>query len=246
MLRTKTPLPGTTIDPRYPDSDGRPMGDTDFHSSALVWLRDALQDFFAGVNVYIAMNLLMYYEQGNPKGRRDPDILVAKGVGTHKRRSFRFWEEKKKPCTLFEIASKKTWKVDVGEKRVLYEGLGIPEYFIFDPEGKYIQPQLQGFRLRKGVYVPLKPAGDGSLLSRQLGLRLVPEGDMLRLVDRKTGIPVPTRQERAEQEKQRAQQEKRRAEEEKQRAQQEKQRADQLARDVQRLQALLAQQTPNG
>src|SRR5262245_43867198 len=93
MLLTKAPLPGTTIDPLYRDSDGRPMGDTDFHSAALVWLRDALQDFFVGLDVYIAMNLLMYYKQGDPKGRRDPDILVAKGVGTHKRRSFRFWEE---------------------------------------------------------------------------------------------------------------------------------------------------------
>jgi hypothetical protein len=202
------------------------MGDTDFHSFALVWLRDALQDFFAGLDFYIAMNLLMYYEQGNPKGRRDPDILVAKGVGTHKRRSFRFWEEKKKPCTLFEISSKKTWKEDVGDKRLLYEQLQIPEYFLFDPEGKYLKPALQGFRLRKGNYVPLKPAADGSLTSKQLGLRLVPEGEMLRLVDRKTGKPVPTRQERAEQEKQRALKA--------------KQRADQLAEEVERLRALLA------
>src|SRR5262249_40024151 len=157
-------------------------GDTDFHSAALVWLRDALQDFFARLPFYVAMNLLMYYEEGNPRGRRDPDILVAKGVGTHKRRSFRFWEEQRKPCALFEVASKKTWKEDVGDKRVLYERLGIPEYFIFDPEAKYLKVPLLGFRLRKGAYVPLKPAADGSLTSQQLGLRLVPEGEMLRLV----------------------------------------------------------------
>jgi Uma2 family endonuclease len=215
------PLPGTTIDPRYPDSDGRPMGETLYHSYALRWLWDALEDFFAGLDFFIAMNLMMYYEEGNPRGRRDPDILVAKGVGTHKRRSFRFWEEKKKPCTLFEIASWKTWKEDLGEKRGLYEQLGIPEYFLFDPEGKYLQPALQGFRLRKGVYVPLKPAADESLRSKQLGLRLVPEGEMLRLVDARTGKPVPTRQERAEREKQ---------------------RADQLAQEVKRLRALLAKQ----
>ena len=28
------PLPGTTLDPMYPDADGRPMGDTDFHAVA--------------------------------------------------------------------------------------------------------------------------------------------------------------------------------------------------------------------
>jgi Uma2 family endonuclease len=215
------PLPGTTIDPRYPDSDGRPMGDTLFHSLALRWLCDALEDFFAGLDVFIAMNLLMYYEQGNPKGRRDPDILVAKGVGTHKRRSFRFWEEQHKPCTLFEIASRKTWKQDTGDKCLLYEQLKIPEYFLFDPEGKYLKPALQGFRLSKGKYTALKPAADGSLKSKQLGLRLVPEGEMLRLVDVKTGKPVPTRQERALKEKQ---------------------RADQLVEEVKRLRALLAGQ----
>ena len=225
MLRATTPLPGTTIDPRYPDSDGRPMGETDFHSIALRFLCDALQDFFAGLDVYIAMNLLMYYKQGEPEGHRDPDILVAKGVGTHKRRSFRFWEEKHKPCVLFEIASRKTRKEDLGAKRTLYQRLGIAEYFVFDPEGKYLDPVLQGFRLRKGVYVPMKADAAGSLVSRRLGLRLLPEDEMLRLVDFKTGTPVPTRQERAEQEKQ---------------------RADQLARDVQRLRAQLREQTPNG
>ena len=27
------PLPGTAIDPLYPDSDGKPMGETDYHIS---------------------------------------------------------------------------------------------------------------------------------------------------------------------------------------------------------------------
>jgi len=27
------PLPGTTSDPLYPDSDGKPMSETDFHSN---------------------------------------------------------------------------------------------------------------------------------------------------------------------------------------------------------------------
>ena len=47
MIVPVKPLPGTTIDPRFPDEDGRPMGDTDFHSDALIWLREALQDFLA-------------------------------------------------------------------------------------------------------------------------------------------------------------------------------------------------------
>ena len=41
------PLPGTVPDPRYPDEDGRFMGDTDFHNVAMTDLKQALQDHFA-------------------------------------------------------------------------------------------------------------------------------------------------------------------------------------------------------
>ncbi len=195
-------LPGTLPDPRYPDSDGRFMGDTDFHNVAMIWLREALEDHFAGQPVYVASNLVWYFQEGDPRSRRDPDVLVARGVGTHRRRSFRAWEEKVTPCTLFEVASRRTWRVDLGEKRHLYASLGVKECFVFDPEARYLDPVLQGFRTRKHQSLPMKPAADGSLVSRELGVRLVPERDMLRLVDVRTGQPVPTRSERAERERQ--------------------------------------------
>jgi hypothetical protein len=87
---------------------------------------------------------------------------------------------------------------------------------------------LRGFRLRGAKYQPLTTAADGSLLSRELGLRLVPEGAMLRLIDDRTGKSVPTRQERVEEEKQYRKLET-------QRADQEKQRADALAAELTRL-----------
>ena len=193
------PLPGTIEDPRYPDSDGRFMGDTDFHNRALSQIRDDLDDHFAAeADVYVASNLLMYYEKGDRTARRDPDILFARGVGKHKRRSFRFWEEKKVPRVLFEVASKRTWHVDLGDKRCLYAKLGIKEYFLYDPEALYLDPPLQGFRLVNGRSVPIKPNADGSLTSRELGLRLVVEGDILRFIDASTGRPLLTRAERAE------------------------------------------------
>jgi len=34
----------------------------------------------------------------------------------------------------------------------LYLGLGVQEYFLFDPNGEYFQPLLQGFQLEDGVY----------------------------------------------------------------------------------------------
>ena len=196
--RLTKPLPGTTIDPRYPDSDGRFMGDTDYHTISMIQIREDLQDFFASADVYVASDLMMYYEEGNPIARKEPDILVAKGVGKHKRRSYRFWEEKKKPRVLFEVASKRTWRVDIGEKRWLYATLGIKEYFLYDPEAKYLDPPLQGFRLVNGKSVPIKPNADGSLTSKELGLRMIIEGDILRFINNKSGERLLTRAERAE------------------------------------------------
>jgi Uma2 family endonuclease len=219
-LEISTPLPGTLPDPRYPDSDGRFMGETDFHNLAMIWLREGLEDWFADQPVYVASNLIYYYREGDSRSRRDPDGLVAKGVGKHRRRSYRIWEEKVIPCTLFEIASRRTWRVDLNEKRQLYAELRVKEYFVFDPEGRYLDPVLQGFRNRAGRSVPLPAAVDGGLVSRELGLRLVPEGEMLRLIDLQTGRPVLTRSERAEQESK---------------------RAKELEHEVQRLRALLSQ-----
>ena len=82
---TTAPLPGTLIDPRYPDSDGRFMGETDYHNLAMSDLRDNLQDHFVDQPVYVASNLIVYYREGDRKGRKDPDVLVAKKVGKHKR-----------------------------------------------------------------------------------------------------------------------------------------------------------------
>src|SRR6516164_9256870 len=148
QLTTQPPLPGTVPDPLYPDSDGRFMGDTDFHAHAQIHLREELQDFFAlAPDVYVGSNLIYYYEKGHPRSRRDPDVLVARGVGKHQRRSYRLWEGKVVPCIFFEISSKKTYREDLGKKHDLYEKLGIAEYVVFDPEGPYLKPPLQGFRL---------------------------------------------------------------------------------------------------
>lgn len=114
-------LPGTVIDPRYADSNGRFMGETDFHTVATIQIRKALEDYYAAHgNVYVASRLVMYYQRGDARKRRDPDILVAMGVrGKHMRRSFRVWEERVFPRVLFEIASRRTYRRDLGNKPTL-------------------------------------------------------------------------------------------------------------------------------
>jgi Uma2 family endonuclease len=205
----------------YPCSEEEPMGETDFHALAMILLREGLQDHFAlEPLVYVASNLFLYYVEGVPARNKSPDVMVVKGVSKHLRRVFKTWVEGAVPCTAFEISSDKTWREDIGPKRREYARIGVNEYILFDPEGEYLQPVLQGFRLQGRRYVAIPPAADGSLVSTELGLRLVPEGTMLRLIDVKTGKPVLTRAEQAERSQQ---------------------QAEALAAEVERLRAALAQ-----
>jgi Uma2 family endonuclease len=228
MSISVNPLPGTVPDPLYPHSDGEPMGETDFHIAAIILLREGLQFFFRGsAATYVATDMFLYYERDNPRACKAPDVMVVKGVGKHFRLSFRTWEENTHPCAVFEVTSPKTRREDFGDKMDTYARLGVADYFLFDPLGDYLDPPLQGFRLQDGTYQPLPAAEDGSLLSEELGLRLVAEGHMVRLIDAATGQPILTWEERAEQAEQRAEQEQQRAEQQKQRAEQEQQRAEQ-------------------
>jgi Uma2 family endonuclease len=180
----------------YPESDGQPIGETDFHLTTIILLIQALRDYFADhPQVYIAGDLMFYYEQGNPHAVKAPDVLVIKGVPKHKRRVYKLWEEQAVPCTIFEITSKQTAQADLTTKYELYERLDVKEYFLFDPLDEYLKPRLQGFTLVQGRYQALPLSVEGELMSRELGLSLRPQGDLLRLVDFYTGQMLATSRE---------------------------------------------------
>jgi Uma2 family endonuclease len=222
----------------YPESDGKPLGETDFHVTVILYLRQALRLFFQGVaNVYVAANNLFYYEEDNPRTFVVPDVYVVKDVPNHDRRVYKLWEEKAAPAVVFEITSRSTRREDLGDKRALYEMLGVPEYFLFDPEAEYLKPQLQGFRLLDGFYSPIHHDDDGAVYSEQLRLRMRPEGRLLRLIDPATRQVLPTLDEALDVMADALA----RAEQEAQRAEQEAQRADAAEAELARLRAELEQ-----
>jgi hypothetical protein len=51
----------------YPESDGKPMGETDEHRMEMVRQMELLGRCFMGQDVYVSGGLLVFYEQGNPK-----------------------------------------------------------------------------------------------------------------------------------------------------------------------------------
>jgi Uma2 family endonuclease len=228
-------VPRDPEDYLYPESDGKPLGETGFHVTAILTLFDTLRLYYQDrPDVYVATDMFLYYERGNPRACKAPDVMVIKGVaGNHLRRTFKTWVEGAVPSAIFEITSDETINEDSGGKRTTYASLGVAEYFLFDPVAAILRPPLQGFRLKKHRYVPIRPAKDGSLLSEQLGMRLLAERPILRLVEAGTGIRLFSGFEQAIEALRQADQEKRRADEQ-------EQRADAMAAEVARLKAELA------
>ena len=220
----------------YPESDGKPIGETDWHIAAIIYLRQALRAFFRHTpDVYTAADMLFYYEEGEPTIFKVPDVFVVKGVSKQNRRTYKLWEERVTPHVIFEITSRGTRLEDIGEKKGLYEYLGVQEYFLFDPLGDYLKPRLQGFRLTRGQYSPIPLAKDGILTSRELNIRLRPDGELLRVVDLETGETIPSLEEATEKIGEVLEL----AQVEAQRAQAQTQRADAAEAEVARLQAEL-------
>ena len=177
----------------YPETDGKPMAETDTHIKQLIYLREALSDYFRHIpDVYVAGNLMVYYREGDPSKSIAPDVFVVKGVPKRKRRIYKVWEEGKGPDVVFEITSETTRIDDIGPKKGIYNMLGVKEFFLFDPFGEYLSPRLIGFWAAGWVYNPMEVAEGEPLVSKELGLELHVEGQFLRLVDPTTGEKLPT------------------------------------------------------
>jgi Uma2 family endonuclease len=163
----------------YPETDGKPMGETDVHIKQILNLLFTLSRFYHDDSrVYVAADLLLYYVEGDPKEFVVPDVFVVKGVPKGDRRVYKVWEEGRAPDVVFEITSASTRREDLGSKKVLYADLGVTEYFVFDP----MNGSLRGFRLRGSEYQSI----ESPIFSERLELELRVESYHLRLYDPKT------------------------------------------------------------
>jgi Uma2 family endonuclease len=214
MKRTAPQPPGHAVRNGYPTASKKPMPETDWHRELMVMLIHTLRDFYAGQRVYVSGNLLIFYEEGDRRRHISPDVFVVRGVEGHDRPNYLIWEEGRGPEVVIELTSSSTRRADQTTKRGLYQDtLRVREYFLFDPDGDYLDPPLQGFRLRKGVYQPIHFVGR-RLPSQVLGLHLERDGRTLRLWDPDMQGWLLTRDERRQQTEQRAQHAEQHAEEE--------------------------------
>ena len=188
----------------YPSSDGKPMAENDAQRDAIMYGIGSLTRHFEDrPDVYVSGDLLIYYEEGNPRVSIAPDVFVVFGVEDRRRLNYKLWEERQAPAFVLEVASPSTWRDDIGWKRSVYARLGVREYWQYDPDGRHLPARLQGERLTRSGYVrqpvATDPHGTLKLRSETLGLELrATPGREMRFRDPATGRDLRSHGEEAD------------------------------------------------
>lgn len=177
-----------------PESDGKPMAETDTHRRYMLDLIDALEEHYRDDKwTYVTGNIFVYYPDETGKLQPvSPDIFVVHGVEKKDRRIYNIKVEGKAPEMVIELTSTSTKMEDLGNKKFLYASLGVKEYFLFDPLSETMRPTLRGFRLEDGEYIPIVGT---RLYSEVMGLELRLEEGALRLYNPQTSTYLLTRKE---------------------------------------------------
>ncbi len=171
------------------------MGETDEHRDVMFRNIELLKTYYDGQQVYVTGDLLLYYQQGDPKKFVVPDAFIVKGKPQVQKRTYKLWVERIVPQLVIETTSKKTKKKDLHVKPAIYAQIGVHEYFLFDPTCDYLDPPLQGHRLVDGSYqaIPIEPTG--CLYSEELDLELRFENSLLNFYKRGTNDRLRTQAE---------------------------------------------------
>ncbi len=168
------------------------MGETDLHRDWMFRILEILRRRYAGQRVYVASDLLVYYVEGTPTKFVVPDCFVVLDCDPQRRRIFQTWKEHRVPDVVIEVTSRGTSSTDIVDKPVIYERMGVQEYFLYDPTAVYLTPSLQGYRLIDGSLQEISNS-TGRLHCETLGVDLfLRDGDLV-IVDSKTGIEQLTK-----------------------------------------------------
>jgi len=182
----------------YPESDGKPMGETDLHRYWMNRLYDLLSRRYAGRPAYVGCDLLVYFTEGRVFDVCVPDVFVALGAEPGFRRTFKTWVEGRPPTVVFEVTSQSTRREDEVFKPRTYARIGVSEYFLYDPTAEYLTPPLMGYRLLGEGRGPIAADGSGAIRSHELGVKFWLDDKGLVAADSATGQLLLTDAEAAE------------------------------------------------
>ena len=185
----------------YPESDGEPMAETPRHQQVMIDGMDILRSHFRGLaDVYIGGNMMLYYEEGNPRKSISPDVFMVRGVSKQELRTYKPWEQQPTLDFVLEVASPSTYTRDFNEKMEIYAKiLKVKAYCIYDPYHE-IDPYFVGFRLVGEAYEEI-PFVNDRLAFVELGLEFGERDGALQLYNPVTAewlYPARERLDRAE------------------------------------------------
>ncbi len=226
----------------YPESDGKPMAETDAHRDLILDCIETLKQHFKDeLDVYVSGNLLIYYPDGMNAASVAPDVFVVRGVPKKRRRIYVTREENNTPDFVLEVASRSTYARDLGEKKQIYASkLAVQEYYVYVPYGMVESPFV-GFRLVGGEYREIDFVNE-RLQSDVLGLELGEHEGELRFYNPLTEKWLQPPQERADAAEEIAEAAMERAEEAEDFAEAAMERAEQEARARQNAEELVEQE----
>ena len=186
MLNQPLPVVDEVV---YPYADGEPMAESGIHSRFMLEMMYLLDKHFRNrTDILIGSNQFLYYVEGDPKQVLAPDVYVTFGVEKRPRKTYKLWEVGRPPAVVIEVSSDTTAARDLGEKKGIYEYIGVQEYFVIDLLADYLDPPMRRFTLGEGGYTATRGR---SLSSEALGLRFVWKGpNDVDLVDEASGQHV--------------------------------------------------------
>jgi Uma2 family endonuclease len=230
-------LPAAPVDPLddqeyYPLHEEDDVPETPPHEAQSRYARDAMQAHFP--DWFVTGNVCIYWERGNTRDYRAPDLFVVKQPLTEPvTRVYQLWRQPPVAFAL-EVASRTSFRQDQGPRQQDYQDLvKAAEYCHVDLD----HTQLRLWRLGLEGYEPVAPEPNGRLRSQELGLDLAISADAELQIFTLEGERLLTHEEEVER---RAQAERHAAEEAQRRAQAERhavEEAQRRAEAEERLQA---------
>lgn len=163
---------------------------SDPHSDEQTYCFMALRYLLNPDGHYVSMDRWLRMDPADETDKLLPDFLIARHVLARQWNVNEYvpWEVGKPPEVVGEILSPSSEGADKVDKPKRYAELGVREYFLFDPDGTYRVPRIQGWTLRgDGGRDALLPGEDGGVASRVLPVRFLLVDDHVGVVDTRTG-----------------------------------------------------------
>lgn len=170
----------------YPHSDGVRRSENTRQADQFFYAFPVLKTFLHErfPDAFAASDLLIYPRPKDFKASVAPGVFVAFGAGNHARLCYKLWKGEPVPSFVLDILAGSASDNKLYEKRDKYVGMGIQEFWMFDPFAGRIREHVAGYRLQGGRYRPIPPLPKArGYASEVLGLELRAEDGNLRLHD---------------------------------------------------------------